>query len=73
MRKSDNLPPHCAVVKKSESLNILDPSGPARPVMGELLPLVHFPFRYVTVQNIGFYPTLRVCIFRLFLAIIYEM
>ena len=30
---ADDLPPHCAVVKKSGSLNFLDPSGP---VMGEL-------------------------------------
>ena len=36
MRKADNLPSYCAVVKKSGSLNFLDPSGPARPVMGEL-------------------------------------
>ena len=36
MRKADNLPPYRAVVKKSGSLNFLDPSGPARPVMGEL-------------------------------------
>ena len=37
MRKADNLPPYRAVVKKSGSLNFLDPSGPAWPVMGELL------------------------------------
>ena len=36
MRKADNLPPYCAVVKKSRSLNFLDPSGPARPVTGVL-------------------------------------
>ena len=36
MRKADNLPPYCAVVKKSGTLNFLDPSGPAWPVMGEL-------------------------------------
>ena len=34
MRKADNLPPYCAVVKKSRSLNFLDPSGPAWPVTG---------------------------------------
>ena len=41
MRKADNLPPYCAIVKKSGSFNFLDPSGPAWPVMGELylLPL----------------------------------
>ena len=32
MRKLDNLPPYSAVVKKSRSLNFLDPSGPAWPV-----------------------------------------
>ena len=36
MRKADNLPPYCAVVKKSRNLNFLDPSGPARPVTGVL-------------------------------------
>ena len=36
MRETDNLPPYCAVVKNSRSLNFLDPSGPARPVTGEL-------------------------------------
>ena len=33
MRKADNLPPSCAVVKKSGDLNFLEPSGP---VMGLL-------------------------------------
>ena len=32
MSKADNLPPYCAV----GSLNFLEPSGPARLVMGEL-------------------------------------
>ena len=36
MRKADNLPPYCVVVKKSRSLNFLDPSGPAWPVTGVL-------------------------------------
>ena len=36
MRKADNLPPYCAVVKKSRSLNFLDPSVPAWPVTGVL-------------------------------------
>ena len=36
MRKADNLPPYCAVVKKSRSLNFLDLSGPAWPVTGVL-------------------------------------
>ena len=38
MRKADNLPPYCAVVKKSRSLNFLDPSGTAWPVTGVLNP-----------------------------------
>ena len=36
MHEADNLPPYCAVVKKSRSLNFLDPSGPAWPVTGVL-------------------------------------
>jgi hypothetical protein len=28
VRKADNLPPYCVVVRKSGSLNFLDPSGP---------------------------------------------
>ena len=36
MRKADNLPPYCAVVKKSRRLNFLHPSGPAWPVTGVL-------------------------------------
>ena len=34
MRKADNPLPYCAVVKKSRSLNFLDPPGPAWPVTG---------------------------------------
>ena len=36
MRKDDNLPPYCAVVKNSRSHNFLDPSGLAWPVTGVL-------------------------------------
>ena len=36
MRKADSLPPYGAVVKKSRSLNFLDPSGSAWPVTGVL-------------------------------------
>ena len=39
MRKADNLPPYCAVVKKSRSLNLLDPSGPPMACNGRALPL----------------------------------
>ena len=35
MHKADNLPPYCTVVKKSGSLNLLEPSGPAWPVTGQ--------------------------------------
>ena len=36
MRNAENLPPYCAVVKKSRSLKFLDPSGTAWPVTGVL-------------------------------------
>ena len=36
MHKADILPPYCALVEKSGSLNTLEPSGPERPVIGEL-------------------------------------
>ena len=45
MRKADNLPPYCAVVKKSGSFDFLEPSGPARLVTGE---------RYLFTQRSGF-------------------
>ena len=38
MRKADNLPPYRAVVMKSESLNFLEPSGPAQACYGRALP-----------------------------------
>ena len=44
MRKADNLPPYCAVVKKSRSLNFLDPFGSAWPVTGVLY-LCYYPVR----------------------------
>ena len=34
MRKADNLPPSCAVVTKSGSLNFLEPSGPVQACNG---------------------------------------
>ena len=39
MRKADNLPPSCAVVTKSGSLNFLEPSGPVQACNGTALPL----------------------------------
>ena len=47
MRKADNLPPYSAVVKKSRSLNFLDPSGPAWPVTGVLC------FEPVTIMSLN--------------------
>jgi len=40
MRKADNLPPSCAVVTKSGSLNFLEPSGPVQACNGTALPLL---------------------------------
>ena len=40
MRKADNLPPYRAVVMKSVSLNILEPSGPAQACYGRTLLLL---------------------------------
>ena len=37
MRKADNLPPSCAVVKKSGSINFLEPSGPVQTCDGAAL------------------------------------
>ena len=39
VRKADNLPPSCAVVKKSGSANLLEPSGPVQACNGTALPL----------------------------------
>ena len=39
VRKADNLPPSCAVVTKSVSLNFLEPSGPFQAYNGTALPL----------------------------------
>jgi len=38
VRKADNLPPSCAVVMKSGSLNFLEPSGPLQACNGTALP-----------------------------------
>ena len=60
MRKADNLPPYCAVVKDSRSLNFLDPSGPAWPVMG-VLTCLHYKSGFVhgnsSVIEVGIYDT----------------
>ena len=41
MRKADNLPPSCAVVKKSGSLNFLETSGPLQACNGTDLPFAY--------------------------------
>ena len=41
MRKADNLPPYCAVVKKSRSFNFLDPSGLPMACYGSVLLLLY--------------------------------
>ena len=52
MRKADNLPPSCAVVTKSGSLNFLEPSGPAQACNGTalLLPLHCYIFLNEVVE-----------------------
>ena len=40
MRKADNLPPYCAVVTKSWSLDFSEPSGPVQACYGTALPLL---------------------------------
>ena len=42
VRKADNLPPSCAVVTKSGSLNFLESSGPVQACNGTVLPLLNF-------------------------------
>jgi len=50
VRKADNLPPSCAVVTKSESLNFLEPSGPLPVYNGTDLPFIYIQF---SVQNVN--------------------
>jgi len=42
VRKTDNLPPSCAVVTKSGNLNLLEPSGPVQACNGTALALLGF-------------------------------
>jgi len=44
VHKADNLPPSCAAVTKSESLNFLEPSGPVQACNGTVL-LLPLPFK----------------------------
>ena len=59
MRKADNLPPYCAVVKKSRSLNFLDPSGPAMACNGCALPL---PLCVCIIRSYGPFLIMKYCI-----------
>ena len=55
MHKAVNLPPYCAVVKKSRSLNFLDTSRPALPVTGVLYLYIVVWYYYVaSVGEVGF-------------------
>ena len=45
VRKADNLPPSCAVVTKSGSLNLLEPSGPVQSCNGIALPFYQLIFQ----------------------------
>jgi hypothetical protein len=48
VRKADNLPPSSADVTESGSLNLPEPSGPHRPVMG----LLYLFFTYSNIVMI---------------------
>ena len=51
MRKAENLPPSCAVVMKSGSLNFLEPSGPLQACNGTALPLHAWAYTAYTIIN----------------------
>ena len=51
VRKADNLPPSCAVVMKSWTLNFLEPSGPLQACNGIAVPL---PFLWVQLLSDNF-------------------
>ena len=65
MRKADNLPPSCAVVTKSGSLNFLEPSGPVQACNETALPLsiaqtvytvcIRMNYKIVPVHNFNIY------------------
>ena len=58
VRKSDNLPPSCAVVTKSGNLNFLEPSGPAQACNGTALPFFFFIPSFATNLKVaGSIPT----------------
>jgi hypothetical protein len=51
VREADNLLPYSADVKNLGALTLLDPSGPAWPVMGVIFTSMHFhiSFNIVTI------------------------
>ena len=53
MRKADNLPPSCAVVTKSGSLNLLEPSGPVQACNGTALPFTFYRASILTTVTIA--------------------
>jgi len=62
VRKADNLPPSCAVVTKSGSLNFLEPSGPVKACNGTVLPLplrsynkLPKSFRFLVSTSVGYW------------------
>jgi len=48
VRRTDNLPPSCAVVTKFGNLNFLEPSGPVQACNGTNLNI------YIYVHNLGY-------------------
>ena len=71
MHKADNLPPSCAIVTKSGSLNFLEPSGPVQACNGTALPLPYHGClglrddpRFVTLEASCLFVTLEAsCLF----------
>ena len=57
---ADNLPPSCAVVTKTGSLNFLEPSGPVQGCNGTTLPLFVIPVDFVL--NFFQYTWMCVCV-----------
>jgi hypothetical protein len=62
VRKADNLPPSCADVKKSGSLNLLEPSGSVQACNGTALPFTfNFTLKLMnkfSASNVHFFTTI---------------
>ena len=52
MRKADNLPPSCAVVTKSGSLNFLESPGSVQACDGTALPFLHVSSTFAHRQEV---------------------